>query len=430
MSAAPPNPSSSSLSPSGRLGRVDALARALQPAKTCLFILPWSLRFVGGVNEVVRSLIRGLEAEGEITPLVLVSSITSRVPEYDSRQSYGTVYLDLPGPVNKEGNLRGYLAFVLKLPARILKIRKLVEEYNIEIVNLHFPNLCALYFVVMRRFGLYRGGVILSFHGTDGLLTSHSKGLERWLWKLTLRSVDQAICPSQELARELRSMNVIEASKLAVINNGVNVELFSSRPEELHQFPQELVGRPVVVSIGSFVESKGHQTLLRAFPKVLERIPQAAIVLVGARFDYGDELRRLSGELGIEACTYLFENVPQETIPAFLSRAKVFALATWSEGFPLALLEAGAARLPVISTWSPGVPELITHQVTGRLLPIGDVDAFAQTMIELLENPDEAKRLAENLYNHICENLTWGHHFASYRQFYESAMSREASKVS
>lgn len=397
-----------------KTGRDPALARP----KACLLIVPWSLQATGGVNEVVKSLIRGMRSAQDWNPVVLVSTLSTRSPEWDARQDFESLYLELPAPDGMESKLRSYTSFLFKLPFRLWRLRKLATAYNVEIVNLHYPSLNGLIFVAMRAIGWFHGPIILSFHLTDARGANKTSGFTRYLWKVLLRKSDLMISPSKELLNDLRAIDPASEDRFAVINNGVNFELFSKPTESLHGFPPELVGRPVVVSVGNFEERKGHQTLLRAFPKVLERFPDAAIVMIGARFPFVEELKRLITELGLEKKAFLFENLPHETLPAYLSRASVFALATSSETFPLAILEAAAARLPVISTWSPGVPELVTDKVTGRLVNIGDVDAFAANIIDYLENPQEARRLADNLHNEVRDNYTWGHHYARYSEVY------------
>ncbi len=391
--------------------------------KTCLIVMPWSLRFTGGVNEVVKSLIRGMESGRDLTPLVMVTCTGARVPDWDSRQSFETVYMDLPEPDTPEALVRGYLAFLFRLPGRLLQLRALLVERNVTIVNLHYPNLNGLFFLILRWLGWYRGAILLSFHLGDARRAVKTSGLTRLLWKWMLRHSDRMISPSQELLNDLRAIDAPSEDRFAVINNGVNFELFSEKPVSLEKFPAELVGRPVLMSVGNFEERKGHQTLLRAFPKVLERFPDAAIVMIGAKFPYLESLRQLATDLGLEKQAFFFENLPHDTLPSYLSRASVFALATSSETFPLAILEAGAAGVPVVSTWAPGVPELVTDQVTGRLVNVGDVEGFAANILELLEHPQEAQRLAGNMRRQIQENLTWTHHYRRYLALYRDLSS-------
>jgi glycosyltransferase involved in cell wall biosynthesis len=66
------------------------------------------------------------------------------------------------------------------------------------------------------------------------------------------------------------------------------------------------------------------------------------------------------------------------------------------EGFPVAILEAGAAGKPVVTTRTCGAEEIIEDGVTGRLVPLGNAKALAEAIDELLENRERAHRMAEN----------------------------------
>ena len=66
-----------------------------------------------------------------------------------------------------------------------------------------------------------------------------------------------------------------------------------------------------------------------------------------------------------------------------------------SEGTPVAILEAAAAGLPVISTLHAGIPDVIEDGKNGFIVEEHDVDGMARCMIEILESPDEARRMGK-----------------------------------
>jgi len=298
------------------------------------------------------------------------------------------------------------------------RLRRVFRESNVRVVNVHYPNLGDLHYAVMRMLGLFQGGFLLSFHGTDARAPAETRGLERKLWRWLLGSADLLITVSEDMHPDLLALHPGCQPKLRTIRNGVDVEFCSSRPTERDRFPMELEGKPVILSIGNFVEGKGHHILMRAFRQVLDRIPETRLVIVGGGDAYLPELKRLHSELGLAERAFIVDNVPHERIPAYLSRSRLFALATQAEAFCLAILEAGAAGIPIISTRARGIVEQLKDGVTAKLVTVDDVDGLAKALRELLDNPTEAERLAKNFRAEIQESLTWEHHYARYREVY------------
>jgi glycosyltransferase involved in cell wall biosynthesis len=388
----------------------------------CLLTLPWSLQNPGGVNEIVKSLIRHMLADGEPMPVVLVVNVSEHSEEWDRAQPYPTIYTELGIPFYGSSRVRSCVSFLIRLPRRLLRLRGIFREHNVRMVNVHFPNLADLHYAVLRGLGLFRGGFQLSFHLSDARAAAETRGLERWLWRRLLRSADVLITDSDDMHPDLLAVEPACRPKLLTVHNGADLEFCSSRPSERDRFPAELEGKPVILSVGNFEVRKGHHILMRAFRQVLDRFPEAGLVMVGGPQPYLSELRRLHTELGLEGRAFLIENVPHELIPAYLSRSRLFALATQAEAFSLSILEAGAAGLPIVSTRARGVVEQLKDGVTAKLVKVDDVDGLAQALLELLENPAEADRLAKNFRTEIQSSLTWDHHYVAYREVYRRSL--------
>ena len=258
---------------------------------------------------------------------------------------------------------------------------QIVREHNVRIINIHFPGLAGLHFTVLRAVGLFRGGLVLSFHLSDARAAAETRGLERWMWRRMLRSADMLITVSDDMHPDLLSVDPGCGPKLLTLHNGVDVEFCSAHPLEQDRFPLECEGKPVILSIGNFMERKGHHILMRAFRLVLDRIPEARLVIVGGVHGYLSELKRLHAELELEGRAFMIEDVPHEQIPAYLSRSRPFALATHAEAFSLVILEAGAAGLPIVSTRVRGIVEQLRDGETAKLVNAGDIRGLATALL-------------------------------------------------
>ena len=191
--------------------------------------------------------------------------------EWDCAQPYPTVYTELGVPLYGPSPLRSCVSFLLRLPGRLFRLHKIVREHNVRIINIHFPGLAGLHFTVLRAVGLFRGGLVLSFHLSDARAAAETRGLERWMWRRMLRSADMLITVSDDMHPDLLSVDPGCGPKLLTLHNGVDVEFCSAHPLERDRFPLECEGKPVILSIGNFMERKGHHILMRAFRLVLDR---------------------------------------------------------------------------------------------------------------------------------------------------------------
>jgi colanic acid/amylovoran biosynthesis glycosyltransferase len=155
------------------------------------------------------------------------------------------------------------------------------------------------------------------------------------------------------------------------------------------------IGRPArVLSVGRLVPKKGFDTLLTAFARVRARGYDAELHIVGGGGGpHAERLRRLPAELGIADRVQFHGAQPPARVRDFMAAADVFVLASKTapngdkEGQALALQEAQACGLPVLSTLHNGIPEGVADGASGVLVPENDADALAGALIELLSQP-------------------------------------------
>lgn len=135
----------------------------------------------------------------------------------------------------------------------------------------------------------------------------------------------------------------------------------------------------VFLSVGRLSPEKGHLFLLRAFAAVLKTYPSALLILVGDG-PMEARLRALVAELGIAASVRFEGWLTSDAVTTKIREATVLVHPSFSEGLPVAIMEAMAERRPVISTYVAGIPELVSEGVTGWLIPAGREDALIRAM--------------------------------------------------
>ena len=176
----------------------------------------------------------------------------------------------------------------------------------------------------------------------------------------------------------------VPAHKIAVIPNGLDLDLHRPRSTE------RLARRVAVVA--NLRPGKGHDTLIDAAVEVLRCRPEATFEVIGD----GSERERLIAQADSRQVRRAFSFVGQrDDVPARLAEADIFVLPSRSEALPNAVLEAMAAGLPVVASDVGGIPELISHDRTGLLVPPGDPAALAAALLRVMNEKGLAARLGE-----------------------------------
>ena len=157
-----------------------------------------------------------------------------------------------------------------------------------------------------------------------------------------------------------------------------------------------LADRPVVVCVSRLVPRKGQDVLIRALPLVQQRIPDAALLLVGGG-PFAPRLRELAASVGVADDVVMTGSVPWETLPAYHDAGDVFAMPCRSrygglevEGLGIVFLEASACGKPVVAGRSGGSPDAVLDGETGLLVDGTDVGEVADRVSGLLADPAAA----------------------------------------
>ncbi|WP_084517115.1 glycosyltransferase family 4 protein [Microtetraspora niveoalba] len=171
--------------------------------------------------------------------------------------------------------------------------------------------------------------------------------------------------------------------------------------------------RPVVVCVSRLVPRKGQDTLVRAWPLVRARIPDAVLLLVGGGPSRG-ALRRLAERAGLGDSVVLTGSVPWADLPSYYDAGDVFAMPCRTrlggldvEGLGIVYLEASATGLPVVAGASGGAPDAVRHGETGLVVDGTSHEEVAAALVELLADPVRARAMGERGRAWIEEEWRW-----------------------
>jgi glycosyltransferase involved in cell wall biosynthesis len=219
------------------------------------------------------------------------------------------------------------------------------------------------------------------------------------LARVAARCADLLLAQSSEHLEMALREGICPPDKIKLLGNGIDVQRFQRStlsPDVLAAKRQELAlpdEAPVVGFVGRLVAEKGILELLQAARIVRQRLPAVHLLIVGPRDgDKGDALTpAIAHEYGLAAaCT--FTGMRQD-LPELYALMDLFVLPSHRESFPRAPMEAAAMGVPCIVTDVPGCRETMEHGRSGLLVPLGDVQALASAMLDLLSDRHKAQRM-------------------------------------
>lgn len=224
------------------------------------------------------------------------------------------------------------------------------------------------------------------------------KKLHRW----TLRPVKRIICVSEGVARAMRESDIGVENKIVVVHNGIEVEKYadehSCRNGIVLRRALDFDARFLVGTIGELAAHKGHEEFLRAAAAVIQRRDDVAFIIAGEDSTeakrYRAHLEWLIGELGLKKYVRLLGWV--DDVASLYNALDIFVSAARTEPFGLVLVEAMASGKPaVVATMTDGAREILEHEVTGILVPIGDAKRLTIAVERLLNDEHFRRMLSE-----------------------------------
>jgi glycosyltransferase involved in cell wall biosynthesis len=353
---------------------------------------------------------------GEMQPLVMVTKWSAFRPVETVIDGRRTVYLRQWSPSAELRSIVGLVKWVLTSPVWIFDMLLFCRRYRVSAFNFHFPGLSAFPIAVLRFLRLYRGALILSFHGSDLRNARGAGRFEHALWRFVLHSATAIVACSKALAADLREFAGEAARRVHVVQNGLDINHFLSNVDRVHSLPAVLLNREFILTVATWEWQKGLDILLRAFAEVKRTNPGIALVLLGRAGAAESGLRTLAVEVGVANDVFFFENVPHAQVGLYLEHAKVFCLPSRGEAFGIVILEAGAYRLPVVASRVGGIPEIVIDDETGLLAEPEDETALAAALGRVLSDQELARDLGKRLYRRVVNDFSWKQAYQEYRR--------------
>lgn len=335
----------------------------------------------GGMREHVTTLLKKMDSK--TFDLMVACPRQTIVDRELVSMGKGIFYVDMCSQTNPIADTRC-----------ILQLRDIIKANKVQVVHCHGARAGFL----GRAAAILAGAPVTILTVHNFVYQSRVPTWQKWACRLTERGLSRGtsryIAVSRALAEEIARIDGIPEEKIDVVYNGVNLEKFNVmldckvKTESLGLAPNSTI----IGTAGRLIATKGVSYFIEAADIIKSRYPGTQFLVVGE----GPErpaLERLANRKGLFK-DILFAGYRQDFL-GILPLMSIFVVPSLSEGQSLVTLEAMAARRPVVAFSTGGIPELITHNRSGILVPEINHRELARGIIHLLENP----RLAEKLGN-------------------------------
>lgn len=324
----------------------------------------------GGMEEWIRLVAVGLKARGHLAIVVgrEGSEFLRRVDACDVKTSG----LRISGDFD---------------PVTIASLRSMIVQRKVDAVCVNFNKDVRL------------GGLAARWAGTVPVVWSVGLDIagDSWVHRtLTPRLISGVIVPSNSLKCQLLAHGYLTADDIEVVPIGIEDIPGAQRTESAKQKLQERLALPpdslVAVTVGRFVDQKGHSYLIASLPHIVSHHPNLRFLLLGDG-PLRDALQRQANDLGV-AEKVIFGGM-RDDVAGILAGCDVMIHPSVEEPFGIAILEGMRAGLPVVASRVGGIPEVLGDSAGGVFIEPRNPNALATAVNDLCDRRDEIGALGD-----------------------------------
>ena len=211
-----------------------------------------------------------------------------------------------------------------------------------------------------------------------------------------LDQVDAVIAISRQVEQSL-IVGGVSANRVRTLYSGI--DLSGKQPQADGQTIRQRAGIPsgavLLGTVANLFPRKGYEVMLRALPAIIRAVPTAHYMIVGSDENhYADRLMKLAQALKVADRVHIVGF--QDPVQPFLAVLDLYVHPALMEGFGIAVVEAMAMGRAVVATSTGGLPEVVAQGQTGLLVPSGDAESLAATVVSLLEDNVRRAQMGRN----------------------------------
>lgn len=385
---------------------------------------------IGGGGKVVQDISRRLSPRGELAGVLAgyypTKTVFDRVPPLTDQNEHGAVQVDwLPLIPSSSLALRTYMP---PNPLATFTLMRRLLRRNYDLIHMHgYGTLTVSLAAVIAR--LLRRRYVLTLHGfprspqqEKGIVGLFFTLYAKTLGAMTLSGAFRLVAISEAVKEEAVSYGAIE-NHIVVIPNGIDLGT-KQTPSDAGIREYFGLGRSdrIIVSVGACHERKGFQHLISALPSILQKHPDAILMIVGGDGGHKRELNDLVVDLGLKDRVRFTGFVDERVRDSLVREAEVYVIPSLVEPFGLVALEAMSMGKAIVSTRIDGLGEILEDGVTATLVEPADPGQLAAGVNGLLDDPAAARRMSENALQAVSR-YDWARVMEQFYALYREAVT-------
>lgn len=370
-----------------------------------ILMLTWEYppRVVGGISRVVYDLSHRLIKDGH--DVTVVTYRDGEVPYYEDDKGVKVYRVD-----NYMIQPNNFIDWILQLNFNMVEKASqiIAEQGKFDVIHAHDWLVANAAKTLKHSFDI---PIVATIHATEagrnsGIREPNQKYINDTEWMLTYEA-NEVIVNSNYMKSEVQRLFGLPFEKINVVPNGVNLNKFTGMDRD-YTFRRRYAmdNEKIILFMGRLVYEKGIQYLIEAMPKVLNSYHDAKLVIAG-KGGMLDELKAQADYLGISNKVYFAGYMNGKDVERMYKAADISVFPSTYEPFGIVALEGMLAERPIVVSDAGGLGEIVEHGVTGMKSYCGNPNSIADSILELLFNPELCDNIVKKAKTKVKENYNW-----------------------
>ncbi|MFQ9501117.1 MAG: glycosyltransferase family 4 protein [Clostridia bacterium] len=406
------------------------LKKGVKSMKILMLTWEYPPRVVGGISRVVYDLSHRLIKDGhEVT---VVTYRDGEVPYYEDDKGVKVYRVD-----NYMIQPNNFIDWILQLNFNMVERASqiIAEQGKFDVIHAHDWLVANAAKTLKHSFDI---PIVATIHATEagrnsGIREPNQKYINDTEWMLTYEA-NEVIVNSNYMKSEVQRLFGLPFEKINVVPNGVNLNKFTGMDRD-YSFRRKYAmdNEKIILFMGRLVYEKGVQNLIAAMPKVLASYHDAKLVIAG-KGGMLDELKAQADYLGISNKVYFAGYMNGKDVERMYKAADISVFPSTYEPFGIVALEGMLAERPIVVSDAGGLGEIVEHRVTGMKSYCGNPNSIADSILELLFNPELCDNIVKNAKIKVKENYNWQKiaqdtHFTYQKAICETMAERQKKQI-